>query len=54
MPSNETAGREAGLTDEGGKAMSDDDAIRVLVVDDQDLVRSGFKAIIGTLSLIHI
>ncbi|WP_296013182.1 response regulator transcription factor [uncultured Adlercreutzia sp.] len=34
--------------------MSDDDAIRVLVVDDQDLVRSGFKAILGTYDGIEI
>lgn len=34
--------------------MSDDGAIRVLVVDDQDLVRSGFKAILGTYDGIEI
>lgn len=34
--------------------MSDDVAIRVLVVDDQDLVRSGFKAILGTYDGIEI
>lgn len=34
--------------------MSEADAIRVLVVDDQDLVRSGFKMILGTYDGIEI
>ncbi len=34
--------------------MSEDDPIRVLVVDDQDLVRGGFKAILGTYEGIEI
>ena len=34
--------------------MSEADPIRVLVVDDQDLVRGGFKAILGTYEGIEI
>lgn len=34
--------------------MSEADPIRVLVVDDQDLVRGGFKAILGTYEAIEI
>lgn len=34
--------------------MTDENPIRVLVVDDQDLVRSGFKAILGTYDGIEI
>ena len=33
--------------------MSEADPIRVLVVDDHDLVRGGFKAILGTYEAIH-